>query len=246
MRTTFQLSWRLLRGGGRRGLLGSLLTLAAVAVSTGLLLFAVGANHAFAARSAADAWRHPAKAHGTPTAVEALTTDFVRGRPVTVVELAALTGDAPVPPGMKRFPKPGEVWTSPALASLMREVPADQLAARFPSRTPAGTLGRAAVAHPGELVAVVGRAPSDPSMTAARADTMAVDNVASPTRIDRYATGAQSSSALVYQILAAVASVLMAVPLLVFGGAAARLTVARRDGRLAALRLVGATPGQVV
>ncbi|WP_344946399.1 FtsX-like permease family protein [Sphaerisporangium flaviroseum] len=34
--------------------------------------------------------------------------------------------------------------------------------------------------------------------------------------------------------------------MLVFGGAAARLTVARRDRRLASLRLVGATPGQVV
>ncbi|MFC5183141.1 FtsX-like permease family protein [Actinomadura harenae] len=246
MRTTLGLSWRLLRGGGRRGLLGSLLTLAAVAVSTGLLLFAVGANHAFAARSAADAWRHPAKAHGTPTAIEALTTDGVRGKPVTVVELAALSGDAPVPPGMKRFPKAGEVWTSPALRDLMRTLPADQLSQRFPTRTPTGTLGRAAVAHPGELVAVVGHAASDPSMTAARSDAMAVDNVASPTRIDRYGTGSQSSYAFVYQMLAAIASVLMVVPLLVFGGAAARLTVARRDQRLAALRLVGATPGQVV
>ncbi|WP_026416129.1 ABC transporter permease [Actinomadura oligospora] len=246
MRTTLDLSWRLLRGGGRRGLLGSLLTLAAVTVSTGLLLFAVGANHAFAARSAADAWRHPARAHGTPTAIEALTTDYVRGKPVTVVELAALSGDAPVPPGMRAFPKPGEVWTSPALADLMRTLPADRLSRRFPAHAPTGTLGRAAVAHPGELVAVVGRAASDPSMTAVRADTSAVDDVASPTRIDRYAAASDSSNAFLYQVLAAIASVLMVVPLLVFGGAAARLTVARRDQRLAALRLVGATPGQVV
>lgn len=47
-------------------------------------------------------------------------------------------------------------------------------------------------------------------------------------------------------MLTLIASVLMVVPLLVFGGAAARLTVARRDQRLAALRLIGATPGQVV
>ncbi|MCP2341944.1 FtsX-like permease family protein [Actinomadura rupiterrae] len=246
MRTVFELSWRLLRGGGRRGMLGSLLTLAAVAVSTGLLLFAVGANHAFAARSAADAWRHPAKTHGTATAIEALNTDYARGRQITVVELAALSGDAPVPPGMKRFPKPGEVWTSPALASLMRTMPADQLSQRFPSRTPTGTLGRSAVVHPDELVAVVGRAASDPALSAGRSDTMIADGVASPTRIDRYATGSQSATAFVYQVLAAIASVLMVVPLLVFGGAAARLTVARRDQRLAALRLVGATPGQVV
>ncbi|MEV4256357.1 FtsX-like permease family protein, partial [Spirillospora sp. NPDC049652] len=100
--------------------------------------------------------------------------------------------------------------------------------------------------YPGDRVAVDGRAASDPEMTAVRSENTAVDNVESPTRIDRYATGSQSANAFIYQVLAAIASVLMVVPLLVFGGAAARLTVARRDQRLAALRLVGATPGQVV
>ncbi|MGI5164405.1 FtsX-like permease family protein [Spirillospora sp. CA-253888] len=245
MRTTFELAWRLLRGGGRRGLLGSLLTLAAVAVSTGLLLFAVGGNHAFMQRADADAWRHPSAAKGAATAVEALSTDYVRGRQVTVVDLAALDAKAPVPPGMARFPKPGETWTSPALAALMRSLPADRLANRFPGGAPAGTLGEDALVHPDELVAVVGRSAGDPAVTAARAPGI-VDASAPPTRIDSYATGTVSSVPRIYQVLAAIASVLMVVPLLVFGGAAARLTVARRDRRLASLRLVGATPGQVV
>jgi len=247
MPATLGLAWRLLRGGGRQGMLGALLTFAAVAVSTGLLLLAVGVNHGFARRADADAWRHPAgMSAGTATAVQALSTDYVRGRPVTVVDLAAVDGRAPVPPGMRRFPRPGEVWASPALADLMRRLPPDQLAARFPSRTPAGVLGRDALVHPGELVAVVGRAPGDPVMTAGRDDRSGRETAASPQRIDHYATGAVSPVPQVYQMLAAVASVLMVVPLLVFGGAAARLTVARRDRRLAALRLVGATPGQVV
>ncbi|MFC9970078.1 FtsX-like permease family protein [Spirillospora sp. NPDC127200] len=245
MRTVFELTWRLLRGGGRRGLLGSLLTLAAVAVSTGLLLFAVGGNHAFMQRADADAWRHPSAAKGAATAVEALSTDYVRGRQVTVVDLAALDAGAPAPPGMARFPKPGETWTSPALAELMRSLPADQLADRFPGGRPAGTLGEDALVHPDELVAVVGRSADDPAVTAAR-DAVIADASASPTRIDSYATGTVSSTPQIYQVLAAIASVLMVVPLLVFGGAAARLTVARRDRRLASLRLVGATPGQVV
>ncbi|HEU5030633.1 MAG TPA: FtsX-like permease family protein [Spirillospora sp.] len=243
MGTTLDLTWRLLRGGGRRNLLGAALTLAAVAVSTGLLLFAVTANLAFAQRARADAWRHPGKAGADPVMIEALATDHVRGEPITVVDLAALKPGAPAPPGMPRFPRPGETWTSPALARLMKDLPSDQLAARFPAR--AGTLGRDALVHPGELVAVVGRAPGDPAMTAARDDLSGVENTAAPTRIARYATGA-AAFAGVYQALVAIASVLMAVPLLVFGGAAARLTVARRDRRLAALRLVGATPGQVV
>lgn len=243
MRGTLDLTWRLLRGGGRRNLLGSGLTLAAVAVSTGLLLFAVTANLAFAQRTRADAWRHPGKAAAAPVMIEALATDHVRGKPITVVDLAALKPDAPAPPGMPRFPRPGETWTSPALARLMKDLPSDQLAGRFPAR--AGTLGRAALVHPGELVAVVGHAPGDPAMTAPRDGLSGMEGTAAPTRIARYSTGATAFSGA-YQALVAIASVLMVVPLLVFGGAAARLTVARRDRRLAALRLVGATPGQVV
>ncbi|MFD0905011.1 ABC transporter permease [Actinomadura sediminis] len=248
MRATPGLAWRLLRGGGARDLLGSLLTLAAVAVSTGLLLFALGANHAFAERAAADAWRHPAEASGTPTAVQALSTDYVNpgggpGEPITIVDLAALSPGAPVPPGMPRFPEPGEMWASPALAGLLADLPADRLAARFPE--PAGTLGDDALVHPGELVAVIGRDAAAPVLTAPRTDTTGMETTAAPTRIDAFATGT-SSWMSVYRVLAGIASVLMIAPLLVFGGAAARLTVARRDARLAALRLVGATPGQVV
>lgn len=248
MRTTLGLAWRLLRGGGARGLLGSLLTLAAVAVSTGLLLFALGAHHAFAERAAADAWRHPAEASGTPTAVQALSTDHVdagggHAAPITIVDLAALSAGAPVPPGMPRFPEPGETWASPALARLLAELPAERLADRFPA--PAGTLGDDALVHPGELVAVIGRDAAAPVLTAPRTDTTGLETTAAPTRIDAYGTGT-STWMSVYRGLAGIASVLMIAPLLVFGGAAARLTVARRDGRLAALRLVGATPGQVV
>ncbi|MFF5260457.1 ABC transporter permease [Actinomadura viridis] len=246
MRCVPGLAWRLLRGGGRRGALGAVLTWAAVAVSTGLLLFAVGAVHAFAERADADAWRHRAETTGPATAVLARSTDHVRGRPITVVELAALDGRAPVPPGMARFPRPGETWVSPALGRLIRELPADQLGRRF-GAPPAGTLGRDALEHPAELVAVVGRHAGDPTMTAPREERVrGWEPVASPARIDAFDSGAVSLRSQIYRALMVIAAVLMVVPLLVFGGAAARLTVARRDERLAALRLVGATPGQVV
>jgi len=49
-----------------------------------------------------------------------------------------------------------------------------------------------------------------------------------------------------YVVLAVTATILLVVPLLTLGGAAARLGVARRDARLAALRLLGATPREVV
>ncbi|UZN02859.1 FtsX-like permease family protein [Cellulomonas sp. S1-8] len=59
------------------------------------------------------------------------------------------------------------------------------------------------------------------------------------TDVDREAGG-------FYVTLAVTATILLVVPLATLGGAAARLGVARRDARLAALRLVGATPREVL
>ncbi|MEV0616897.1 ABC transporter permease [Nonomuraea sp. NPDC050404] len=252
-----ELTWRLLKGGGRRGMLGTWLTLGAVAVATALLLFAVAANFAFEARAERGAWRNPvpaaseagkgtagneAGAAGDAVAIEASRYDFVRDQAITVIDLAALKGKTPAPPpGLPRFPAPGEVWLSPALAALAKELPAAELAGRYPD--PEGVLGDEALVHPGELVAVVGHAPDSPAMTAKRSQDWIVGKP--PVKVASLA-GAPSEDAEAYQVLSVIASVLMVVPLLVFGGAAARLTVARRDQRLAALRLIGATPGQVV
>lgn len=63
--------------------------------------------------------------------------------------------------------------------------------------------------------------------------------------------GAQSfwtwrdGDAIIYQVLAAVALVLLVVPLASLGGAAARLSARRRDERLSTLRLLGVTPAGV-
>lgn len=51
--------------------------------------------------------------------------------------------------------------------------------------------------------------------------------------------------AMLYQALAAIALVLLVVPLTSLGGAAARLSARRRDERLSTLRLLGVTPGGV-
>ncbi|MER6577605.1 hypothetical protein [Nonomuraea sp. NPDC001023] len=163
------LTWRLLKGGGRRGMLGTWLTFGAVAVATALLLFAVAANVAFGARADRSAWRNPvAAAQKDAVAVEASRFDYVDGKTITVVDLAALKPGAPAPPGMPRFPAPGEVWLSPALSELAADLPADRLAKRYPA--PKGVLGEEALVQPEELVAVVGHAPDAPAMTAERSD----------------------------------------------------------------------------
>ncbi|MDF5752263.1 ABC transporter permease [Spongiactinospora sp. TRM90649] len=247
MKNSIELSWRLLRGGGRQGLTGAVLTLAAVAVSTTLLLFAVGMNVAFQSRADREAWRNPVPtAMRDAVAVQSSRSEFVADRTVALVEVAVLRPGVAPPPGLDRVPAPGEVWMSPALAELARELPRDRLAGRFPPGTPK-VIGDAGLVHSGELVAVVGRTADDLAMAvpATRPDWRDPVSVAPPTPIAGF-TGKHGEVAVVYQILALIATVLVVVPLLVFGGAAARLTVARRDQRLAALRLVGATPGQVV
>src|SRR5690606_23894438 len=52
--------------------------------------------------------------------------------------------------------------------------------------------------------------------------------------------------AMIYQALAAIALVLLVVPLANLGGAAARLSARRRDERLATLRLLGVSSGGVM
>lgn len=243
-RTTWALTWRLTRAGGRTGLLATGLAVAAAAVSTTLLLLCVAMNLGFQHRSDRADWRNPVESC-RPVAVEAVGTTFSRGVPVTVVDVARLPGrTAPAPPGLDRFPAPGELWVSPALGALLDRLPAD----RHPvPGTPTGTLGRAALVHPGELVAVVGHRSTDPAVTAERApDPRRAGDVVSPTRVASF-TGAPLTDGMgkAYESLARVATVLVIVPLLVLAASAARLSVSRRDQRLAALRLIGATPGRI-
>ncbi|MGW0838784.1 FtsX-like permease family protein [Streptomyces sp. NPDC002787] len=243
-RTTWTLTWRLTRAGGRTGLLATGLAVAAAAISTALLLICVAANLGFQQRADHIDWRNPVRS-SAPVAVEAVGTTFSGGTPVTVVDVAQLPGrKAPAPPGMPRLPKPGETWVSPALADLLHRLPAD----RHPvPGTPAGTLGRAALAHPGELVAVVGHKPTDTAVTAPReADPRRPDDTVTPTRVADF-----TGRPLLYGIgggyvaLAKIATILVVIPLLVLGASSARLSVSRRDQRLAALRLIGATPGRI-
>lgn len=239
---SFAISARLLKGAGRHGLLGTALTVVAVAVSTMLLLSALAANGAFAARAERTAWQTPlSSAKESATAVQSTRVEYVRDQPITVVRLAALGTTAPVPPGLGSFPKPGEFYASPGLAALLGSMPADQLAERFPALT--GEVGRDALGGPGQLVAVLGLESGDPLLSVA--DGPAFDPETAPTFIAGF-TGTTSVNSTVYDLLLKMATAMVVAPLLIFGAAAARLTVARRDSRLAALRLIGATPGQVV
>ncbi|MQA32216.1 hypothetical protein GCU49_01365 [Modestobacter roseus] len=63
--------------------------------------------------------------------------------------------------------------------------------------------------------------------------------------VERARAEAEGFDELIYVVLSLTAAALILVPLVTLGGAAARLAVARRNARMAALRLAGATTGQV-
>ncbi|MDX3116819.1 ABC transporter permease, partial [Streptomyces scabiei] len=90
-RTTWSLTWRLTRAGGRTGLLATALAVAAAAVSTTLLLLCVAVNLGFQHRADHSDWRDPVPS-SHPVAVQAVATTFTRGEPVTVVDVAQLPG----------------------------------------------------------------------------------------------------------------------------------------------------------
>ncbi|MGH3122166.1 MAG: hypothetical protein ACRDND_14230 [Streptosporangiaceae bacterium] len=72
------------------------------------------------------------------------------------VDVAATGPTSPVPPGIPRDPAPGQYYASPALASLLRSTPADELADRYPRRL-AGPVGDAALPSPDSLYIVIER-----------------------------------------------------------------------------------------
>ena len=244
--STFSLAWWLLRGGGRRDAATQALGVLAFAVVTGLLLLTVGINTGFGARADRQAWTVPvaADAASAGSALMATRTQFYDTRPVTVVTLAALVPDAPAPPGLAAFPALGQVWLSPALADLVRARPAD-LAGRWPAR-PAGRVGTAGLVGPDELLAVVAAAPGAVQAMPPASDVRDPGASTGPTAVTRFADQAGAGTDRTYADLTLIASVLLVVPLLTLGGAAARLGLARRDQRLAALRLAGASSRQIL
>ncbi|GAA3870009.1 hypothetical protein GCM10023084_23850 [Streptomyces lacrimifluminis] len=245
-----QLTWFLARRSGRRGLHSQLLAVGAAAVGSLILLVLTAACFGSGARAHDTAWRIPAPdRHGT--AVQTVGTTYLGDRPVTVVSLAQLPGRkaTPAPPGLTGFPKPGQVYVSPALAGLLHSTPANQLADRFPKVSSYGTIGDAGLAAPEELVAVVGRAASDPAVSTA-AEPLGMFAQFGGLTARAVVSGFDGSDVSVFtspdKPAVSMGVAIVAVPVIVLAAAAGRLGAARREQRLAALRLAGATPRQIL
>jgi hypothetical protein len=235
-----RLGLRLALHSGREALTRLLLTTVAVALGVAVLLGVLAVFHAFQADANRSCWEctQGAAVPGS-TALPGrgelwnYSVDYFEGRTIERLDVAALGPGAPVPPGISRLPGPGQYVVSPALAALLRTVPADELGDRFPGSL-AGTIGDAALSGPDELAVYVGYRPAALAGVPGTQLVTALGTAPGPevfTPFFRYAFGV------------GVLAVLF--PVLILIGTATRLAAARREERFAALRLAGATPRDV-
>ncbi|HEY0452532.1 ABC transporter permease [Actinophytocola sp.] len=226
-----QLAIRVLRAD-RRTQISTLLTALGVAVATGLVMLLVSLPFATQARAERALWQQPGDVGRGPAAVGwSSSQDEVDGRRITRIDVAPLVDPTTLhlPPGIDRLPASGEMLMSPELAALADSRPAAQLADRFGARS-VGLLGDGALRFPEQLVVLVGHT----------RDSMPANAMELP------ALGAGTAEVdPLLALLAGVGVVVLLVPSLVLVASASRLTAARRERRLAALRLAGATPAQV-
>jgi hypothetical protein len=233
-----RLGLQLVLASGREALTRLLVITVAVAAGVALLLAVLAEFHAFQAGSSRPCWECtqapalsiPLPGHGLAANY---SVDFYQGQTIERLDVAALGPGAPVPPGISRLPGPGEYYASPALAHLLGTVPAGQLGGRF-TGTLAGTIGDAALTGPDELAIYIGYNPQALAKVPGTRWVTAIGTAPGPevfTPFFRYA------------FATGVLAVLF--PVLILISTATRLAAARREERFAALRLVGATSGDI-
>ena len=233
-----RLGLRLTLRSGREALVRLALTTVAVAVGVALLLGVLAEFHAFQAQSNQSCWSCTTGAP-VPSQLPVRgdlwndSVDFYQGQMITRLDVAPLGAAAAVPPGVSMLPAPGTYYASPALAALLRTVPAGQLGDRFPGHL-AGTIGDAALSGPDQLVIYIGYTPAAVAAVPGTQWVTSIGRAPAPevfTPFFRYAFG--------------VGVVAVLFPILVLISTATRLATARREERFAALRLVGGTPGDI-
>lgn len=148
-------TFRLIRGGGTRGLLRLGSMIAALALVALGMITALTIPVALADREAAFADRQPSlPAEGAPSAFSHKTiVEFWNGEPTTVVYVADVSAFAPAPPGLDKLPAPGQYHLSPALQSALD---ADPTLSRLLPGTQSGTVGDIGLVGPDERLAYVG------------------------------------------------------------------------------------------
>ncbi|MFF4492871.1 ABC transporter permease [Streptomyces sp. NPDC001546] len=222
-------------GAGRRGWTRTLLTGVGVGLGVALLLLSTSVPGALTARHAREDARSllgatEARAPGRDTLLVARLDQTYRQQDIDGRVLHAEGPDAPVPPGLERVPKTGEMVVSPALGRLLASPEGAGLRERLGARI-TGTIADQGLTGPAELLFYLG---DDTLPAPGRAEHRVQ-------RITAFA-GHPEPRGLdpVLMLLVLLTFVALLTPVLVFIAASVRFGGERRDQRLAALRLVGA------
>ena len=240
-----RLGLRLTLGSGRDAALRVLVTAAAVALGVGLLLAALAGVNGLHAQTDRGAWLDTSAQASPPTSTSGRlwwlsSTDQFGNQAIDRIDVAATGPNAPVPPGLPHLPGPGDYFASPALTTLLRSEPANELRDRFPGRQ-IGTIGAAALPSLNSLVIVVGHTARQLSQAPGAVGVGAIQS----TPASCYACQNTIGSGPALQFILAGGAVALLLPVLILIATASRLSAARREERFAAMRLVGATPRQI-
>ncbi|NGO47457.1 ABC transporter permease [Streptomyces ureilyticus] len=222
--------------GGRESWGRVLLTAVGVGLGVALLLLTTAIPNALQVRSDREYARAdstysgqaiPPRADNTLLVAD-VDTEF-RGQGVRGRQLEPEGSKAPLPPGVGKFPAPGEMVVSPALQELLNSQDGKLLRERLPYRV-TGTIGETGLIGSAELAFYAGGDGLGPKV-----------NGSAVTRIDTFQPRKAPSERMdpVLLLLVLVVFVVLLMPVGVFIAAAVRFGGERRDRRLAALRLVG-------
>jgi hypothetical protein len=244
------LGLRLTLNGGKEAVVRLVLTAVAVALGVGMLLITLAGINAVNSQNGRYAWLETSA--GSDSARKSapladplwwlLSADEYRGQLIGRIDLAATGPHSPIPPGIPKLPGPGQFYASPALGRLLQSTPAAELGARFPG-TQVGTIGSSALPAPNMLIIVVGHSPAELSHAHYAKQVLSISTT-NPSSCSGscYYVGIDASG---IDLVLSVAAAALLFPVLIFIGAATRLSAARREQRFASMRLVGATPRQV-
>jgi hypothetical protein len=235
------LGLRLALRGGRETVSRLVVVALGIAVGVGLLVFTLAGFSGLHAQDVRWGWLTTSGHNQRPSVDEAagdplwwrLTEDHFGSRTIERVDVAATGPRSPVPPGISRLPGPGEYYASPALAGLLSGTSPALLGDRFAGRE-AGIIGQPGLTAPDALIVVVGH---PVQQLAGATGAIEVRSIETAPR--------QHGDSAFLRVVLGLGAVGLLFPVLIFVGTATRLAAARREERFAAMRLVGASPGQV-
>ncbi|MDX6419052.1 MAG: hypothetical protein QOG28_3672 [Trebonia sp.] len=240
-----RLGLRLTLGSGREAALRVLVTAAAVALGVGLLLASLAGVNGLHAQTDRGAWLDTSAQTSPPTSTSDRLwwlpiTDQFGSQEIDEIDVAAAGPNAPIPPGLSHLPGPGEYYASPALRTLLKSEPTNELRDRYPGRQ-IGTIGAAALPSPNSLIIIIGHTARRLSQAPGAVEVGAIQR----TPASCYACQSTVGSGPVLQFILVGGAVALLLPVLILIATASRLSAARREERFAAMRLVGATPHQI-